>query len=449
MRFGSAARTAGAILLLGLLVAPAHGGEWIYYTSRGDTLWDLCLKYTNKRGCWIELARYNKVRNDRVMPVGTELRIPSHWLVKPPVVGHVLSVSGDVVLEERAGQRREVRARELLHLDDTLISNDGSARIRLGQGDEVLLRPNSRVRLDNLTSVDSSRQAGELELPEGEVELQVVPERGTRFRVQTPAAIAAVRGTSYRVASSAPRDPEMKVEVLDGAVQVDGQESERVDEGFGLKARQDQPLGELTELLPAPSLEQAGATLRQPFTLAWNADPGARRWQLDFYNSGGERTLLSTELTEQPEFRVDGLEKACYQLVLSAVDAEGFRGLESESRVCVGDPMGVASGLEVVQHKQRRWGHDWTVAWDAVDEASGYVLQIAEDEQFEQVLRSEQLAAPRLDFSDLPNGRYYLRVAAVDDQGHQGDFGEPLPIHQFDTLGASLVAYSLVLLLAL
>ena len=53
--------------LISVAVPNAQADDWIVFAQEGDTLWDLCLKYTNKRGCWIELGKYNAISNDRAI----------------------------------------------------------------------------------------------------------------------------------------------------------------------------------------------------------------------------------------------------------------------------------------------------------------------------------------------------------------------------------------------
>lgn len=435
-----------ALILLWASV-PARADDWIYFTVKGDTLWDLCLKYTNKRGCWIELGRHNKVANDRAIPIGTEIRIPAEWLVKPPVVGRVLAVSGDVTLERRDGERLTPEPRELLYLGDTLASGEGSARVKLGQGDEVLLRPGSEFRLENLSSTKSGKGAREIELKRGNVDVKVLHDRGTRFQVDTPAAVAAVRGTDFRVSSSGDGGAEMRLEVLDGRVRVDGQVGgELLERGEGIKVREGRRPGEVVELLPAPAVEQAGATLRPPYSLSWNSSPGAERWYVDIRTPDGEHELLETRLTPTPGIDLEGLEPQCYQVEVSAIDSQDFRGFESANRVCLGDALDVPPAPEVLDHQQTRRGHDWSIGWQAVEGAVSYRVQVARDERFEELVLGEETTAARLPLSGLANGEYYLRVAAVDDKGVQGRYSEALAIHQVDVLGAGLFAYALFLL---
>lgn len=439
-------KIAGLLLVLAVAGNPARADDWIYFTVKGDTLWDLCLKYTNKRGCWIELGRYNKVANDRAMPVGTEVRIPAQWLLKQPVVGRVRAVTGEVSLQRRDGERLVPEARQLLHLGDTLVSGEGTARLELDQGGELLLRPNSQLELENLSSSESGGQASEIELLRGDVDIEIVPGRGTRFQIQTPAAVAAVRGTDFRVSSADRWGEEMRVEVLGGSVLVAGESDALLQRGQGVKVQEGEAPGELVPLLPAPDLDQAGAFVRLPSTLTWNAVPGAEEWCVDIHAADGDRDLLATRIAASPSLEMEDLGRECYLITLSAIDAEGFRGMESESQVCVGDPLNVPVGLAVRDHQQRRSGHTWSIGWQAMEEGDSYRVQLAHDAQFKDLIRTESVSENSLQLSGLANGRYYLRVAAVDAGGVQGAYSETLSLNQVDVLGAGLFAYALFLL---
>ena len=65
------------IIVLGTCTqSPALAQDWLYKARPGDTIWDLCLEYTARSGCWKELARYNNIADDRAIPPGEEIRIP-------------------------------------------------------------------------------------------------------------------------------------------------------------------------------------------------------------------------------------------------------------------------------------------------------------------------------------------------------------------------------------
>ncbi len=312
--------------------------DWIYRAQSGDTLWNLCLQYTARRGCWMELASYNNIPNDRTIQPGTDIRIPVSWLLELPIVGTVLNVQGEVQYQQYTGSKLVplVAGQDLL-LGSLLRSGAGSARIKLGEHSELLLRPNSILELDSMSVGKAPGQVSEIQLDRGEVEVKVKPRSRSRFEIHTPSAIAAVRGTEYRVASES-KGNSTRSEVLKGLVAVQASSTADVPAGFGLRAKPGEALGEPRKLLAAPVFEQPRLDSPLPVSVRWSDDPGAKAWQLDLYNQSGAGALLVTYRPTEPQLIITDLAEGCYRLVVRGVDAEGFNGLESELPLCVQPP---------------------------------------------------------------------------------------------------------------
>lgn len=317
---------------------PATAQDWVYRVQPGDTLWGLCLEYTSKQGCWIELARYNAIDRDRRMAPGTEIRIPVDWLLQVPVAGRVLNVNGDVSYRPRRDDpATPLMAGQHVALGSVLVSGDGSARITLGTYGELLLRPHSVLEISSVGAAETGGQSSQVHLEQGEVEAQVAPQSRSRFEVRTPSAIAAVRGTRYRVASL-PQEDSTRGEVLEGVVAVQAASSVDVPAGFGVKATAGAPVGAPRKLLAAPRFEQRRIDAPLPVSVRWAGDPQAVAWQLDVYAAGEHGTLLYSERPTDPVLVLESLDEGCYRVVARAIDSEGFNGLEQELPVCVQPP---------------------------------------------------------------------------------------------------------------
>lgn len=323
------------LLTVWLLSAPVRAHDWIYIASDGDTLWDICLEYTAKRGCAKALADHNN-RSDysESLPVGTEIRVPYDWLLELPIVGSVISVQGEVSYQDYFGSKpMPLSAGQDLVLGSVLRSHSGSARISLGDYSELLLRPNSILELSSLSSGDKPGQVGELVLDRGDVEVQVRPESRSRFEIYTPSAIAAVRGTQYRLASDV-SGTSTRGEVLKGRIAMQTVSTTEVPAGFGLLARQGAEVGELHRLLPAPVFPAVDPNnLSLPVAVGWTGDSQANHWLVDIVSAEGD--LLVHERTNDTQITFDALPGGCHRMVVRGVDAEGFRGLDGETPLCV------------------------------------------------------------------------------------------------------------------
>lgn len=392
--------------------------DWIYYARQGDTLWDLCLEYTNKRGCWIELAKYNGVGNDRAIPVGKEIRIPTDWLAQPPVVGNVVAVSGAVsYYRNQSTSASPLRAGQELHLGARLVSEEGSARLLLGASNELLLRSNSVLELDTMSGPSAERSSAELALPRGAVEVTVKPGGNSRFRITTPAAIAAVRGTQYRVNSLGVEGSTMRSEVLSGSVEVaSGTASKLVPKGFGVATRKGEAPGKPRKLLAAPVFELDYSSLNLPVTIAWDSNPDAKSWLLDLVEDGPSGSLLESYSTDNPIHTFDTLAEGCYKLEIRAIDKDGFNGFNSMTPLCI------VPQLPAVSLSGISWsatGDHASFSWPAVTGAQKYRVEIASDVGFTNIIDTQVTGNTEIVLARSSETAFSIRVIAIDAAGNE------------------------------
>jgi len=338
--------------------ADATAQDWIYKTRTGDTLWDICLQYTNKSGCWTELEHYNQIAQVKKIPVGSEIRIPQAWLIVLPVVGHVAGMDGDALYLSRVGENLvPLVAGQPLVLGSTIITREGSVRISLGGASNILLRENSELLLNSLSTTGETGQSSELDLKRGQIEIEVKAEqrRATRFEIKTPSAIAAVRGTRYRLAVLEGQEQSTRAEVTSGVVVVKGTGEATVNEGYGILARKDTPLKEPSALLRPPVFERDEVESPMPVSIAWHDNPDAVAWRIDLMGGANNDIPVARYRSSEPEVTLSDVAPGCYQLVVAGVDAQGFTGLDQQLRVCLEEPL--PAPVEVVEASENYWVH--------------------------------------------------------------------------------------------
>lgn len=401
--------------------ASVYASDWVYYARAGDTLWDLCLEYTNKRGCWIELAKYNGVRNDRAIPIGEEIRIPTRWLTRPPVVGGVVAVTGVVNYHQgRSTPAVPLRVGQDLHLGARLVSAEGSARLTLGPGNELLLRANSTLELDTMSGPAARRSTAELTLPRGAVELKVVPDSNSRFRIQTPAAIAAVRGTQYRVNSVGIDGKSMRSEVLSGSVEVAAdKDTALVPAGFGVATKKGESPGPPRKLLAAPAFARSYSAVTLPAVIEWEADPAGAGWLLDLLEPGRTGALLASYPTDKPRLVFESLDEGCYVVKLRAIDGDGFNGLDRMAPLCIVPRL--KSPARLAEITQGATENSMRLSWSPVAGAERYRLEIATDNSFAEILQAQLTSSTEMAFRQSANEPFSVRVIAIDAAGNESD----------------------------
>lgn len=430
------------ILLLALIASgPAAAADWIYSTRDGDTLWDLCLQYTNKRGCWIELAKYNGVDNDRRIPIGTRIRIPVAWLKQQVVVGRALTVTGEVSYSQRNDHTfTPLQSGQELHLGALIETGEGSVLLEIGGRDRVQLRTGTVFELSGFSTNADDPPVAEMRLQSGSAEAKVEPSANSvsnsaddsdqsRFKITTPAAIAAVRGTQFRVISSQPQAPTMRAEVISGLLGVDADQGDvDVPAGFGVSAARGEAPGAPRQLLAAPRFAADYRRTYAPVQVAWAGDPLATAWQLDLYGAGTEAQLLASQHLTEPRYKLAALDEGCYTLAVRAIDADGFNGLENSAPLCI--VARLTAPKLVPQSRKSKPGKPLLIQWSEVAQAQGYRVELALDPGFRQLISTHPVADHQLELPAPDVSTLYVRVKAYDQEGLGSPFSDGVEYQQ-------------------
>ncbi len=384
------------------------GSDWSYTVRPGDTIWSVCREYTDYPACWLELPGYNKISEPRALSIGERLQIPLDWLKQPPVAATVVSVQGEALVGE-IGKQVPLAIKTQLVVGDRIVTRNGFVTLKFADGSLLGMAENSTVVLDAVSAFRQTRSASiEVSLPRGEVSVRV-PERKhrTSFKVKTPSAVAAVRGTRYRV-NADEQSVATRSEVLAGSVALASAVSEvGIAAGYGAKAEQGEPVGTPVRLLSAP---QWNLSCTDPGYAEWQSLPDAIAYRLVLLeNDTSTDMVLSTQRLTKNHFTFRDIAEKCYQLKVSAIDGQGFNGLESQREFCYQfmlDPPVMQSA-------------DWVngvlkLAWSNVQLVEQYRIEVSEHENFSSLLLDKEVAADQLDqeLGRLPGG-VFVRVASL------------------------------------
>ncbi|PIE40705.1 MAG: hypothetical protein CSA49_07215, partial [Gammaproteobacteria bacterium] len=336
--------------LLALIVCLAspnlYAEEWQYTFRPGDTLWDLCARYIAAPDCWQKIAKRNKVSQPKHIRPGTRLYLPISWLKVLPASVKVLSVRGDTQYI-KAGSNEPVQLEKSAQIlvGDKIITADGSVTLQFADESILIVVPDSEVIFDTLSMYGESGMVDtRVRLNRGRAKAKVKPAKGpgSRYKILTPAAVAAVRGTEFRVVSEDVQPPQMRTEVLEGNVGVanDGGE-QSLAAGYALKAVAGKKPSEPIKLLPAPVFPALlPETIRAfPWKLHWQKVSGAASYRVQVYKKGifFESLAMEKGVTSN-EFSVPELNAGDFRLAVRAVDERGFEGFEADYHVTVASP---------------------------------------------------------------------------------------------------------------
>jgi hypothetical protein len=420
-------------LAMGLLLCSGWAGaqvqaaeaDWQYRVQPGDTLITLTEGWLTPPRGWRDLQKLNRVADPlRLMP-GRTLRMPVAWLKREASVAEAVFVKGDV-------QRLRDAASEALATGATLRSGDrlrtgaqASASLRFADGSRLLIPPESDVTVEQLLVLGRGAiPAVRLRVNKGGADNRVAPnaQRVPLYELRTPHANLGVRGTEFRVQTTAAQS---RMQVLAGAVHADGLGPDVVA-GQGLLA--EGSARSVAPLLPAPDLSGLSSVAeRLPLRLAWTGGPsGAATWRAQLYARGDfDRLLLDAHVGEPvvdwPEARE--LADGDYTLRVRAIDARGQEGLAADANVRLQarpePPFIQAPAQGAVSYHGAM-----ALAWTRNTAAPDVRLQIARDAEFKDLA----LQPPPIDAASyeakLPDGMYHWRIASVEAGGRAGPFSD-------------------------
>lgn len=402
--------------------ALAAGGLHEHRVERGDTLIGVRDRLLEPGVRWQQLQRLNGVPDPLRLRPGSVLRFPPEWLRERPTEAELLQVTGQVWLE-RGGERQAVQAGMRLRDGDRLLSDaQSSAALRFADGTRSLLRPGSRLELQQLRQ---QRQGGRsrLQLQQGAIDSEspplARPLAQPRFELRTPVANLGVRGTRWRASLQA---RSLAVEVLQGEVQASGPGATAVTVAGGLGWT---PAAGLAPLLPPPALPdlQGRVFERLPVRLQWPTLPGAAAWRLQWLDASGEQLLLEAETAEPTFAGAAELPDGDYRLRVRARSVQGLEGRDAEVAVRLAarpePPL-----LEQPAAAARSYEERERLAWTRPVDATSFRLQVADDEAFTRLRIDDAGSAELSRTLALPVGTHHWRVATVNAQGKQGPWSD-------------------------
>jgi len=435
---------AALLCALALLPGVAAAQDWNYRVRPGDTLWDLGGVYLKADVPWQQLQQHNRIDNPYRLPPGQLLRFPISWLRVEPAPARVLAVRGKVELAAADGSaNRALQAGEQLHIGDTVqTAGDASATLEFADASRLQLREHSRLRLDQLSRYGHTGMVDtRMRLQQGRASNRVTPARGpaSRYIIDAPSATSSVRGTVFRVSaggSAQGGSPQIgATEVLEGKVQVGNTHGQRlVRPGQASRSSTADAAPEAAStLLPAPRLLADASRLAPlPSMLAWEPVAGADHYRIEVVQAATPEILLFAATTADTRLTIGDLPAGALRLLLRAVDAQGVEGLDASADFLLSDqpppPLTVSPlHAQAVNSDRPRF------RWSQAPGASSSVLQIADEPMFLQPLQEQAATGTDLRLATpLPPGQYFWRVASRDGQGHQGPYGQALPLQLTD-----------------
>ncbi len=313
--------------------AGARQQDFLYAVQDGDTIFDIASRYATAKD-WQRLVHHNNIPDPRRLTPGTMVRVPLKLVEKDPATARVLYRKGDVQIS-----RRDLAVQGAVLEPGTAIQTgaDGYLSLELGDGTTVLVLPNARLQIEQVTEF---RRAGlqdfVIVLEQGQVEPNVDPAgRGVgRFEIRTPRAVTGVRGTQFRLGMDASG---LTGEVLKGEVEMQlPQRSGRritIREGSGLGASDQGIVEEL--LLPGPAIRAEVEPGFGAVLVRFDPLPDAVAYRVQLARDARFTQVLESYTTTVQETTFPDLEDGHYYLRVRGISHAGIEGHETVAQVFV------------------------------------------------------------------------------------------------------------------
>ncbi|MGB4812034.1 MAG: FecR domain-containing protein [Methylophilaceae bacterium] len=398
--------------------------DWTYTIKPQDTFYGIYRQYLSSQPDMTKLSVINHHQLNKILLPGQVLRIPVRLLKKIPAPVQVLVASGEVTSTlSTENKTQTLKKGDVLTEGDVLQTGKYSvAKLGFADGSIVDIQQNSKVKIDT-----SYQYAGKktyvvlLKLNKGRTEISANPNHtvGNRMQIITPSAIAAVRGTQFRVAAT---DTSTLQETIEGKVALSAAQKEvMIAQGYGSLAENNKaPLPPIVlpnspeiSHLPAQVSAEHGQLI---FNLKPQTDVVAFVAQLakdaDFTQIINEQTIKSNQLA------LTSLTEGQYYLRLRAQESHGLQGASAVHAFKV-----LAASIEKPITLALIEPADATViplaptvfSWTLVPEAKQYLLQIARDINFTDVVFEQSATTNQLVIKQsFGRGQYFWRVRVVD-----------------------------------
>ena len=306
--------------------------EIVYTVRNGDTLIGLGSRYFVSAEAYRTVQRINRIPDSGILRVGSTIVIPTNILKFTPLEARVIAFKGRAT-STRAGRSADISVGSRL-AEESLIETaaDGYLTIQLPNGSKVAIPSNSRVRLTRMRTYLLTRGTDtDFVVERGRTETSVVPLRDnrSRFRVRTPVAISAVRGTVFRIGYDGP-DSASLTEVVEGSVAVNLSGSATrtsLPTGFGAAAS---PSGKLDReaLLPPPAFVDGSALQRgSDVIFRVEGDLTAIGYHIQIANDAAFDQIVTDARSQTATVNLGPLPNGAYFARATAIAPSGLEGL--------------------------------------------------------------------------------------------------------------------------
>jgi hypothetical protein len=399
-----------------------RGDNFVYVVKPGDNFINIRAQFTADSIDWKQVAKLNKVSNDRRLPVGKEILIPIAWLNAQPATAVVKSVSGKASIN---GQ--PVSSGMQIFESARLVTEENSAVVlELSDGSALRVGSASTIVVDRLKQYHSPQIVeARVRLEKGRIEAAVTEKRKKPLDIMTPGATAAVRGTNFGVSLDASvTGAPAAVDVSGGNVawiSAKSDAKESLPGGFGSSVNAAGSVSKPELLLPPIPVTAFPKDIAKVVSeIPFPEVKGAANYRVQIAKDSGFDQMLSETIVAKPQVVLISQNDGEHFIRVRGIAPNLIEGVSAttsinvQARPVAPDGLSPATGTSVYKP-------DVTLSWLDTP-GNSFRVQAAKDADFKNPIldsvtkeRDASLAAPL--------GKVFWRVASISN-GKQGPFSD-------------------------
>lgn len=399
---------------------------------KGDTLINFCRSHLMDWKEWPRIARINRLRNPDRVYAGQVLVVPASMLNGLPMDGQVTFAQGEVRMLPVGSVEWLPLAPGAAILEGQRIGTgpDGTAEIAFQSGVTLILRPKTEITAASVRDQGALSYWNRFLLRAGKAMaiIKKATGRENRFRIETPSAIAAARGTEFR--SGFDTDGVSRFEVLDGTVAVEaGGKTVSAGPGEGAIVEKGGAPSAPKRLLSPPRLVSPPQPYRRmPLSFVFDHDAGTVGYEaLLSRDAEGREIVRHTTLLKDEPFLLAAVPDGTYYVRATDFDEEGLEGIPSAVTAVTVRVNPVPPYIEAPAEKSEQSGKRVEMRWMRVKDAATYHLQVSRTAAFTGLLLDVKDVADTSHRATLPDyGDYVMRIASVAPDGYEGEWSDPV-----------------------
>lgn len=311
--------------------------EWHYTFRPGDTLTEISLTLLNHQYSWSDVVKHNRIDQSSKLAPGSIIKIPMHWLRHQPKPASVKELVGDALLKKASSSRYDVlKINMLIMVGDEIATKNGNVVIEFADGSTIRLEENSNLIFNKLSHFGKTGMVDtRLRLKNGSLTTDIPPlVKGSRYEIKTPSAVAAVRGTEFRLHTS---EKETRLEVLEGTVEFSGKHGKMlVDAGQGATISEGNSRIELINLPSPPNTQLAKDNINElPAKIEWEKSRDANTYQVQITEKDKNGKLVQSTNQKNNSLKINQIKNGNYELAVRSINSEGYEGQDATSKLSV------------------------------------------------------------------------------------------------------------------